>query len=535
MSYITNFNQNVVADTNNSYSSNIVVGVPFVGSATSSLGVAGIQVSLKTDQNCLVYVEQAPDTSLHNGKGTVSANNSTTLTGSGTEFTRELHIGDTIVFDSGGTPQTKTVTEIASDTSLTVDTAFTGGSLSGKTYQHYAWDISDEYEYLASQNNFGVTVQAVNSYVRVRVINTGSATTSYFRLQTALCPIVEAMPRALDEHGHLKVKIEHISDEYGFEVENTPIGEMRVAEPTRLAGTNFDLNGNSGAVDNNFWTPVVSNNGTIVQSAGEVILSTNTTSPNGTAILHSVRRSRYVSGSSMCYRAVVALSAGATNNKRRWGVGWGSSMPTITDGAWFQLDGTEFSVNTQLANGAVNKVTIFNGELGATYTPSTDIATYEIYWTNSSVWFVIGGIVLHKVSASSDKWSSTMSPYIYFDNVNSNNIQTDHTLKCRVASIRRLGSLLTQPSSYYQALGQAGATLKFGAGNVHSVVISRAVNNAVITLSDSTTTTTPVRWAMTAGAAINAPISIDLKGMPFFDGLRLTTSGANSEVTVIYE
>jgi hypothetical protein len=463
----TLINQNVVADANNSSIVNIAANALFTGVLTSTLGVAGIQISLKTDQNCIVYVDQSPD----------------------------------------NTPN---------------------------------WDITDEYNYYASINNFGITVQAINSYVRVRVKNVGSALTTYFRLQTALCPIVESLPRSLDTDGHLKVGIKSTEDNYGFEVENTPIGEMRVVNPTRLVGANFE----GSVIDTSFWVSGVANSGDVTQANSDVILSTKTVAPNGIARFYSYRRARYVSGNSMCYRAVIQLSAAAANNKRRWGIAFASTMPItgttdlITDGAWFQFDGLTFSVATRRA-GVVNETKIdsgsFNGRIGSVYTPGITVKTYEIYWTNSKVYFVVGGVVLHTLSADTTTWCSTMNFYIYNDNVNSGNIQTNHTLEVRVASIRRLGQLLTQPTSYYFAAGQTGGVnLKLSAGNLHSIILSNVVGGAVVTLSDSISAATPVIWTMT-GAAQENSMALDFKGIPFFFGLRLTVTTKNASVVVIYE
>lgn len=402
------------------------------------------------------------------------------------------------------------------------------------------WDLEDTYNYYASTKNFGITVQAISSYVRV-IVTTASLTTTEFRLQTVLCPIADPLPRSLDAEGNFKVGIKSTEDQYGFDVENTPIGEMRTVVPTRLVGANFE----GGTIDTNFWISGVANSGTVVQANACVTLSTATTSANGIARFYSYRRARYVSGSSMCYRSVIVLSAAAADNKRRWGLAYASTMPTtgttdlMTDGAWFQFDGTTFGVALRRA-GVVNETLItsgsFNGRLGLTYTPGITVKTYEIYWTNSKVYFIIGGKVLHTFSADTTTWSSTMNFYIYNDNVNSNNLQTNHTLELRVASIRRLGSLLTQPTSYYHASGQTGGiNLKLSAGNLHTLVINNAANNSVITLSDSVSAATPALFVHTAGATTTAAYSLDFKGLPFFFGLRLTVASANASCTIIYE
>lgn len=463
MTYFRSIVQDVIADPLNSTTDNLGPGAIWnsSGSGTSTLGVAGIQVSLKTDQNCTVYVDQSPD--------------------------------------------------------------------------NLNWDISDDYDYYASVGNFGVTVQAVNSYVRVRVKNTGLSATTYLRLQTALCPIVEALPRSLSEDGHLKTHIFGIQDEYGWLAENTPVGELRVTTPTRLVGAQFD----GATIDPNFWVATVANSATIAQGNDQIVLTSGTNSA-GSAKLNSVRRARYVSASPNGFRGVVQLGdTGTVNNTRQWGVAFGATMPTITDGAYFRISGVTFSIVTNKGGSeTVVSSGSFNGNLGASYIPSTNATTYEIYWTNSSVWFVVGSDILHTVSAAASPWSNTMSHYVYMDNVNSGNT-TSVTLSCRVASVRRLGPLLTQPNSKYQSGTTAGVVCKYGAGNLHSMVISGIVSGSVATLYDNTTGSGNVIWSsgtMTIGnQATNLPYPVDFKGLPFFVGLTLVVTTQNSNCLVVYE
>jgi hypothetical protein len=66
------------------------------------------------------------------------------------------------------------------------------------------WDLSDSV-FVPTGTGLGQTFQATASYVRVLVTNVGGATTTYLRLQTALCPTVEVVPRALAQDGGLKV------------------------------------------------------------------------------------------------------------------------------------------------------------------------------------------------------------------------------------------------------------------------------------------------------------------------------------------
>ena len=68
------------------------------------------------------------------------------------------------------------------------------------------WDIIDNWTCLANIGQ-GRTFQAIASYFRVIVTNNGGSTTTYLRLQSSLCPIVECLPRTLSQSGNLKVEL----------------------------------------------------------------------------------------------------------------------------------------------------------------------------------------------------------------------------------------------------------------------------------------------------------------------------------------
>lgn len=446
-------NQNVVADANNSSTTNLAVGnsYTFTGTASSTLGVSGIQVKLYADQNCKIQVQQS----------------------------------DTLVSPN--------------------------------------WDLIDTFYYISGES-FGTTVQAITSYYRV-VVTTNNLTTTKFRLSSCLCPTVEALPRSLDGNGHLKVGMGH--DAYDWKAENTPMGEQRICDLVRLVGTTFE----GSTIDSKFWVTAATGGagGSSIAQANCQLLLTSGTANADTVTAYSIRRARYVSGVGMRYRSVVQLSAGEANNKRRWGIGFGASMPTIQNGAWFQLDGTEFSVVTCKGT-TETKVTSFNGNLGATFAVGTSVRTYEIYWTNSKVYFVIGDEVLHIVSASSATWSATMNFHIFMDSVNSGVI-TGTTMAVRVASIARMGRYETQPS-YYNLTGNAAThVLKLGAGILHRIVFNNTSGTSFI-IYDNTTNSAPIIGTVTTASTALGSWAY---GNPFYNGLTIVTTGNGLDLTVIYE
>lgn len=74
--------------------------------------------------------------------------------------------------------------------------------------------ISDSFNFDPVIGAIGYTVQAVGAYFRIVVTNTSSSTTTLLELNSILCPMVEALPRALDARGRLKVGVSN----FGFDV-----------------------------------------------------------------------------------------------------------------------------------------------------------------------------------------------------------------------------------------------------------------------------------------------------------------------------
>lgn len=450
--------QSVTIDTNNSSNANVNAGATFTGTATSTLGIVGIQVTLKTDQDCTVYVDQSPI--------------------------------------DGLTPY---------------------------------WDINDTYNYVASLGGASWTVQAVNSYVRVRVTNVSTINTTYFRLQTALCPIVEAVPRSLNANGRF-ITDATLSDQYNFSTEMTPFGEMRTIEPVKLVGAAFI----GTTLDGNFWQNYTANGATVTQGGGQVVLATNTTA-NAYVTLSSLRRARYVVGASMRYRGTVQLDSALAGNTRRWGIADWTALPTILDGAYFKLAGTTFAVATLKTVGGVTTETAvnngsFNGKWGATYTLDTNAHTYEIYYTDTKVYFVIDDKILHTVTANTATWTSTLTLYIGCDNFNTGAVVTNKTLTLRAMSISRLGKLESAPN--YKHISTATTTVcKLGAGTLHSIIVNQPTNNA-ITVYDNTS----------GGGTVIAIMNPQNNTQPFelhydldfYTGLVVVTAGL-PDLDVVYE
>ena len=318
-------------------------------------------------------------------------------------------------------------------------------------------------------------------------------------------------------------------DEYGWSAEFTPMGEQRFIEPYRVVGTAFE----GLSVDSNFWSLSTTFTG-VISAVGPSVSLTTGVSANAGAYMNSVRRARYIGGAAMRARYIVQLGdTGTANNIRQWGAAYGAGMPNITDGAYFELSGTTFNVVTErgstptkISNGS------FNGSLGTTYTLTTAATTYEIYWTNTKVYFVIGDTVLHIVDASSATWSNTLSYYAYLANFNAGNT-SNITLNSRTATIYRLGLATTAPRSVYIAGAVTNQVLKVSPGRVQKIVIGDTSAAGTIILYDSlgaTNTIFSLSWGNNAGNPVSLPVDVD-----FYTGLSITTTGGSSKTTIVYE
>src|SRR5581483_3315903 len=128
----------------NLYATNIAGAITPTGFTQGSVAFAGVSGVLSQD-NANFYFDDTynrhgigsstklstltvtPGADITNIGGTTTANATTTITGSGTTFTTSLGIGDRISLSSASSTYA-TVTAIASDTSLTVDTALGDGT-----------------------------------------------------------------------------------------------------------------------------------------------------------------------------------------------------------------------------------------------------------------------------------------------------------------------------------------------------------------------------------------------------------------------
>lgn len=305
-----------------------------------------------------------------------------------------------------------------------------------------------------------------------------------------------------------------ITDIYNQEVELTPMGEMRVITPIRFVGAGFG----GTTIDTNFWSTTLNANGTATQGNNQITLTTTVDSGSSVA-LQSVARCRHITGAADRWRGIISMDAGAANNVRRFGA------YDANNGVFFQLNGTTMQVGIRkTTSDTLISQASWNG--GA-FTLDTNVHTYEIYWTNKKVIFVIDEVVVHTAQFLTDTLADTLSFYIKSENVNTG-VGSVVNLFIRTMSIYRLGDYKTA-SRYKNLVGAATTICKYGPGHLHRIVVN-ATTGTSITIYDNTS------GAGTKIATIDPSKTTGTLeyNCEFYTGLTIVTVGA-IEATVVYE
>jgi len=317
-----------------------------------------------------------------------------------------------------------------------------------------------------------------------------------------------------------------IKDQYGFTGDATPNSEIITAEKIRLVGTIF----NGATVDSNFWTTYTST-GTVTQASSELVLTSGTANGHYAAV-QSVRRANWITGTSNKFRTQMRIESSDNDITCRVGVGWGATMPTITDGAYFKFVGSTISVNT-MANGS--ETSVASGSFNGTYTAPTltNNNTYEILYTLGKVYFLINNVIIHTATFATTHWTlNTTNFYIGADVRNTGDSAAVKYI-FRMMNICRLGAIISTPTYKYISGNAATYVLKLGGGILHSVVYNNTTGTSLTIYDaiDAVTANTTVALITTATAALG----VWKYDVPFFNGLTVKTIGNGLDATIIYE
>jgi len=508
-------------------------------------GLGGTELAISTDAN--VHDADGNDIESSSGSLHIKEDNSAAILADTASLDSNVIKCDTDNVSGSILQNIKTSSDNSTTANIDAGDTFTGTAeatlgINGIQVYHYAdqdcalyidqglngtdWDIIDSFTCLAN-NGCTRTIVSVAPYYRLRITNTGSSATTELRASTSLTPIINPLPRALD-NDRLKTKATLYDDVSEIEGKIVPFGKLKTVNPVRTIGASF----NGITLDSIFWdNSGCTYSGTAVQtSGGEVVLSTGTTATS-VAMLQSTHRSRHVAGSSEEFKFTGRLvTATQADNIRRCGV------YDDDNGFFFQVDGTTFGVGTRKdGTDTIINSGDFNGNYGAIVTMDTSMGDFVIWYWERSIEFFYNSKLLHKISATTESLTETLNLPIRIENINESTNVTDNSLEILVASVFRLGNLETSPISYHQSGTTASVVLKHGAGILRTIIIGNVTNNSVITLYDNTAASGTVIFSTGSMGAQTQPYSVNFSALPFNNGLTLVISTANSNATIIYE
>jgi len=315
-----------------------------------------------------------------------------------------------------------------------------------------------------------------------------------------------------------------LSDQFAFSADCTPNSELITTDCIRIVGSIF----NGATVDSNFWLTSVST-GTVTQANSELVLTSGTANAHY-AKVYSARRANWIGGTANRLKAPLRISSSDNDLTFRVGVGWGATMPTITDGAYFKIVGSTISANT-MAN--TSETSVASASFNGSYTAPTltNSNTFEIYYTINKVFFLINGTIVHTASFPTSSWFSNTTNFHSFADVTNTGDSAAVTYTFKGLAIFRLGKMLTMPQ-YKHITGAATTVCKLGGGILHKIIVNQA--GTLCTIYDQTSGAVPIIGILDTNKTTGTIGSVEYE-CPFFNGLTIVTTGAGTDITVIYE
>src|SRR5208282_2877558 len=307
-----------------------------------------------------------------------------------------------------------------------------------------------------------------------------------------------------------------IADKNNFAAQVDAVHRMLVDEPYRLAGPAF-IGTNT---DTNFWS--VANSG--AGSGADVGTTTTSiaslvsgTANSGYGKITSLPFSRFVPGSPNHFKAYMRLTATAVaNTTRAWGC---VTLSTVApqDGFFFAVSGAGvLSVNGYAGGSPTFSVASgsFNGNV-TSIALDANLHIYEISYSTSFVYFFVDAVLIHLAQATTVLLANTLNLPINAWSANSASGTATATLQAWNMSTYRYGNNKTAPRGQYFSAATAGTVLKYGAGELHTLVIANTPSSGQVTLYDNTTVTGTPIFDTGGMSSTTTPFYLDFGDLPF--------------------
>lgn len=302
-----------------------------------------------------------------------------------------------------------------------------------------------------------------------------------------------------------------------------PTQDLAVAGRQRLVGDTFKI----AAVDTTLWASTVGGSGTAAASGGEARLRTGVTA-DSSILLRSTIVGRFLTGTANVFVSGVRLSeAGVANNRRRWGV------YTATDGYYFEMEGLVLYA-VVLKSGVATQIASTTWNILSTTTSPIDVTLYhryEILYFGNTCYFVVDGVVRHKLSGQvSTPRTAKMNFPIAHENANFGGGTTDVSLFISGTAISRFGPEFSRPR-FKHFDGNTTVVLKSESGTLHRVLINRqAIAFATLRLYDGVDAT----GVLIASIDLTKVVGFLNYGVDFSTGLYAEITNPGS-VTVVFD
>lgn len=319
-----------------------------------------------------------------------------------------------------------------------------------------------------------------------------------------------------------------LSDAEGHSVDVSPSGTMLVSTTYKLAGKTF-----GASTDPNYWTMSNSGAGSAAGTANALTTLSSGTANSGYGQMVSVQTARLISTVPnswySAHRVTVVAVAGCT---RTWGAG-NLSGQTPQNAAYFSLSPAGVlsvvtasgGVATPVASGSWNGVR-------SSFTLDTNVHVYQIIYWLTSITFYIDGVAVHTVTPTTTPMAQSWGWQAFAQSVNSASGTTSGTLEIWQSTIVRLGEADSAPTWKNVHGAVTAAVAKNTPGRLRRVIINDGTSAATVTLYDALTATNPI--ATVAWQNNSAPVTLDYD-LEFYVGLTYTTTGAGTDVTLVFE
>lgn len=300
----------------------------------------------------------------------------------------------------------------------------------------------------------------------------------------------------------------------------TPFRQMVHVSSIRLLGSSFS----GTTLDSELWTSSATGTGAVAHPGNEADLTTGATA-NSSIQLTTTRTARGMSGTVQWIRCVIQLGdTGTTNNVRRWGAF------DDNNGVFFQLSGTTLSVVTRKAT---SDTAVASGSWnGTAFTLNTNVNSYDIIFTASTVYFYVNSVLVHTASFPTATWSLSRTLPMRLQNTNSGGSTSNVSLKCRAITVERFGEEHSRPM-YKNIAGNATTICKRGSGTLHRLILNAPNTTGTITMYDNTTASGTLIATLDM-AKSSSIVDLDYN-VDFNNGLTVVTASTPGDITVIWD